>query len=297
MIKEQISKESGLCGTFDIDVLHHILLGMLIEFDRVCKKYEIHYSLFAGSALGAVRHGGFIPWDDDLDILMMRDDYERFLEKGAAELAPEYFLQKEFSAHWPMFFSKLRKNGTAYMEKMHLKDRYQHQGIYIDIFPCDNLSDNRIKRKLQYYLSKAVIASSLGKRGYLTDSMLKKTLTVLCRAIPQKVAQTFVIDRKENQSEYVHTFFGASSKYGKSVYKREYITELTEMSFCGIDFPVFTHYDEILTILYGDYMTMPSEDERACKSHALLVDFDSSYENYIDWQNSQKIDTYTISIR
>ena len=103
---------------FDIENLHGILFEMLEEIDRICSKNDIKYSLFAGSALGAVRHGGFIPWDDDLDIVMLRPDYEKFLQIADKELSSAFFLQKEFSEHWPMFFSKLRKNGTAYMEKM-----------------------------------------------------------------------------------------------------------------------------------------------------------------------------------
>ena len=126
-----------------------LLLEMLKEVDKICKKHDISYSLFAGSALGAIRHQGFSPWDDDLDIVMLRKDYERFLAIAETELDPEqYFLQKEFSEHWPMFFSKLRKNGTACIERQRPKDRLMHQGIYIDIFPCDNLSDHGVVRKL-----------------------------------------------------------------------------------------------------------------------------------------------------
>ena len=85
------------------------LLEMLREIDRICRKHDIPYQLFAGTALGAVRHGGFIPWDDDLDIIMLRKDYLRFLFLAERELNSElYALQAEFTDHWPMFFSKLR---------------------------------------------------------------------------------------------------------------------------------------------------------------------------------------------
>ena len=85
------------------------LQTLLVEFDRVCKQLEIPYILFAGTMLGAVRHQGFIPWDDDLDVMMLRQDYERFLREAEGVLdTRRFFLQKEYSPHWPMFFSKLR---------------------------------------------------------------------------------------------------------------------------------------------------------------------------------------------
>ena len=123
------------------------LLHILREFDRICKKHNISYMLFAGSTIGAARHKGFIPWDDDVDVAMLRSEYERFLEIAPSELDDNiYYLQKEFSAHWPMFFSKLRMNNTACIERYIPKDPKVHQGIYIDIFPVDNLCEGFVGR-------------------------------------------------------------------------------------------------------------------------------------------------------
>ena len=99
------------------------MLEMLREVDRICKKHQIQYTLFAGTLLGAVRHQGFIPWDDDLDIVMLRPEYERFLKIAAQEIDTRaFYLQAEFSSHWPMFFTKLRRNGTACIERYVPKD-------------------------------------------------------------------------------------------------------------------------------------------------------------------------------
>ena len=86
-----------------------LLLEMLKDFDAVCRKHHISYQLFAGTALGAVRHHGFIPWDDDVDVILMRSEYDRLLTEAAGDFDPErYYVQRENSAHWPMQFSKLR---------------------------------------------------------------------------------------------------------------------------------------------------------------------------------------------
>ena len=99
------------------------LYELLCEFDRICRKYDIRYSLFAGTLLGAVRHQGFIPWDDDADVIMLRDDYERFMMVSLEETqGTRFYIQREHSEHWPMFFSKMRLNGTACIEKYIPKD-------------------------------------------------------------------------------------------------------------------------------------------------------------------------------
>ena len=275
-----------------------LLLEMLKEVDQICKKHDISYSLFAGSALGAIRHQGFIPWDDDLDIVMLRKDYERFLAIAETELDPEqYFLQKEFSEHWPMFFSKLRKNGTACIERQRPKDRLMHQGIYIDIFPCDNLSDRGFVRKLQFLASKIVIAKSLDRRGYLTDSRVKKAFIRVCRCLPQKPLWRFVIRRGDEKSEMVHTFFGGASRYEKNIYPRAWMENTIRVPFETGEYPVSQDYDALLTVLYGDYMTPLPEEERGCKVHGEIVDLEHSYEMYWGIQENMQFSEYTRSIR
>lgn len=275
-----------------------MLLSMLKEIDRICKKHGIGYMLFAGTALGAVRHQGFIPWDDDLDVIMLREDYEKFLAVAAEEIDGEtYYLQKEFSDHWPMYFSKLRKNGTACMEKYPPKDRELHQGIYVDIFPCDLLSERKAVGKLQFLSSRVVVAKSLSRRGYLTDSLKKKAFMGLCRLLPLGPFLRFAKGKKYKNSKNVQVFLAATSKYEKSVYPREWFTRTRPMAFEDGEFPVSAHYDSLLTAMYGDYMTLPSEEERQCKAHAMKIDLENSYERYIDWQLEQKVDVYLRSIR
>lgn len=274
-----------------------VLLELLTEFDRICRIHDIPYVLFAGSALGAVRHQGFIPWDDDLDIAMLRADYDRFLQVAAEELAQRYYLQAEFSAHWPMFFSKLRKNGTACMERFIPRDTKMHQGIYIDIFPVDNLSGSGFVRKLQFAASKVVIAKGLRRRGYLTDSAAKKLFMAGCALVPMAPVRRLAKLEGKTGTEMVHTFFGAASKFEKNIFPRQWFTETRLWEFEGQLFPVSAHADAMLTKIYGDYMTPPSDAEKGCKVHGVIVDPDRSYEQYLQQQARMKVTEYARSIR
>ncbi len=274
-----------------------VLLELLIEFDRVCRKNNIKYILFAGSALGAVRHQGFIPWDDDLDVALLREDYDRLMKVNPSEWNAMYYLQREYSEHWPLHFSKLRKNNTTCLEKYHPKDNKTHQGIYIDIFPIDNASDNRFVRKMQFYASKIVQARSFWKRGYDTSSILKKIAMLLSCILPLKPIRNFVIMRKKTTTKYVHSFLGGSSKFNKGVFDRAWITNSKSVSFAKITVPVSSYYHDLLTMQYGDYMRLPSVEERKNKVHAVLVDTKCNYTQYEHFRDNMDFDILTKSIR
>lgn len=273
------------------------LFSLLQEFDRVCKKLDIPYILFAGTMLGAVRHQGFIPWDDDLDVMMLRKDYDRFLAEADSVLDHEkFFLQGEFSSHWPMFFSKLRLNHTTCLEKYHPKDSQTHQGIYMDIFPCDNALKSHFGRRIQFLASKVVIAKSLYRRGYETDSRKKKLFLALCRLLPQRPF-VWIACRGREDGSVVHSFFAAASGFQKNVFPRAYFTDTVRMPFEDGSYPVSRHYDQLLKQLYGDYMVLPPEDQRALKQHAILIDLNRSYEEYRHYRDGMNFDIYTRSIR
>lgn len=273
------------------------LVVILQEFDRVCKALKIPYVLFAGTMLGAVRHQGFIPWDDDLDVMMLRADYERFLREADSVLDREkFFLQKEFSDHWPMFFSKLRLNNTACIEKYHPKDPKTHQGIYIDIFPCDHAAKSKLGRRLQFCASKVVIAKALDKRGYDTDSKKKKLFLACCRLLPEKLFLA-ITKGGSKESGMVHSFLGGASSFQKNVYPIEYFTQRTDAVFEGGTYPVSQHSHGLLRQLYGDYMRIPEPEERLCKQHAILVDLEHSYEMYENYREGMSFEIHTRSIR
>lgn len=272
------------------------LLVLLREFDRVCKALDIPYVLFAGTMLGAVRHRGFIPWDDDVDVLMLRADYDRFLREAGQILDPEkFFLQREFSRHWPMCFSKLRLNGTACIEKFHPRDPKIHQGVYMDIFPCDNASSSELGRKLQFAASKVVIAKCLHRRGYEAEGFGRRLMIALCACIPMGPALRLA--KGAGEGEWVHSFFGGAHAYKKNVYPRRYFTQRQTLEFEGERYPVSASFDPLLRQLYGDYRILPTEEQKRKKQHAILVDLEHSYEAYSHLRDGMEFDILTRSIR
>lgn len=283
--------------TANIKENQQALLALLMEFDRLCRALEIPYGLFAGTMLGAVRHQGFIPWDDDLDVIMLRQDYDRFLREAPALLnEKQFFLQGEFSTHWPMFFSKLRLNGTACLEPYHPRDPQCHQGVYMDIFPCDNGFESKIGRKLQFYASKVVIAQGLYRRGYETDSAKKKLFMQVCRCLPQRIFHR-IVRGPEKTGSFVHSFLGGASRFEKSVYPSPCFSETVMLPFEDGKYPVPVGYDELLKTMYGDYMRLPSEEERKCKKHSILVDLTRSWQVYEHYRDGMEFEVHTRSIR
>ncbi|MDO4622409.1 MAG: LicD family protein [Eubacteriales bacterium] len=296
--KNENQYKYSAAGRASVKEHQEVLYEMLCDLDDVCRKLNISYQLFAGTLLGAVRHKGFIPWDDDLDVVMLREEYDRFLSQSPALFDQEkYYLQKEYSEHWSVHFSKLRKNNTACIERYIPKDEEEHQGIYIDIFPCDNLSENACMRTLQFLASKVVIAKCLDRHGYITNRVIKKVFIQFCRLLPIRSFRKLAQQRTNRNSRMVHTFFGASSKYRKSIYPRKWFEESTELSFEGRKFPVSSYYRELLTVLYGNYMEIPPESERGKKVHAEIVDTEHSYIKYKGIQKTMKFSEYTRSIR
>ena len=137
-------KEEERCGFLVTEKRKKVwAVGMelLEQFDRVCKKHGLRYFVYYGTLLGAVRHQGYIPWDDDIDVVMFRDDYERFQLIASEEFTEPYFFQNSYTdcVLWP--FSKIRDSRTTAIERRFTNLRDFHHGIFMDVFPLDSVSD------------------------------------------------------------------------------------------------------------------------------------------------------------
>lgn len=157
-------------GESDLKKLHKELYGILEEIHRICGTHQIPYFLIGGSAIGLYYDGGILPWDDDLDIGMTRENYNKFVKIAPKELRPEFFLScMETDPHTPFFYAKVKKNNTLFVEERY-KDVRMHQGIFVDVFPYDRVPDNLWLRELHFKASNFMKCCMMGKEVWMWDS-------------------------------------------------------------------------------------------------------------------------------
>ncbi|MBR2189852.1 MAG: LicD family protein [Eubacterium sp.] len=270
----------------ELQKLHSLELELAKELRRICARHRIRYFMIAGTLLGAVRHGGFIPWDEDMDFGMLRADYNRFLAACETELDHgRFFLQTtDTDPAYTYAFAKLRLNGTEIVEALS-QDAGAHNGIYIDIFPFDNVPDQPVLRRLhrlERYVWKNMLAVRLGYRnGQKRAAILQKMLKTAAAVLPHR----FILRQKERafvryngrQTKRIVTAEG-SYRYDRETIPARYARKLRSLPFEDTTFPAFTEYREYLEHMYGDYMQPPPADQRD-KHTVLRVDFGNCQES------------------
>jgi lipopolysaccharide cholinephosphotransferase len=261
------------------------ILEIVKYFNTFCLENNIEYYLMGGSALGAMRHEGFIPWDDDFDVFMTYKNYIKFIKLCDEKLDIEcFYLQKENTIEWPLFFTKLRMNGTTFIEE-DSKNRIMHKGFYIDIMCLNNTHKNKIYRYLQYLSARLLTIKSLAERGYRTKNIIKKlSLFIFMPLIKNRIKYILLnIVRSLNNKEtlYVGHFFGRAS-FNKTSFLKEYLGKPRLVEFSGIKLPVPSNVEKYLEIRYGSkYMEMPSEKTKSLyPSHFIYADPNLNYSIY-----------------
>lgn len=268
----------------DLEKLHKIQLEMAKDFKKICEQENISYFLIGGTLLGAVRHKGFIPWDDDLDIGMLREDFEKFLEVCRDKLPSNYFLQTlDTDPEFGLPIAKLRKNMTLFVEHASAKVD-MHSGIYIDIFPYDNVPDNIFfmiyQRAITYILKRLVLLKSyynLKKQENIFKIMIINLLVIVCSFIPKKrMINIYLREIKRfnniKDTQYL-TNFGGSYSYNKEKIQRVWLNKLIRLKFENEQFNVPSQYHSMLKSIYGNYMELPPENARYNRHGIIKIDF------------------------
>lgn len=273
-------------------------LDLLAELLRVCKKHGIKVFASGGTMLGAIRHKGFIPWDDDIDMMMFRSDYDKLCAIAAEEFVEPYFFQTEYTDRGSLRrHAQLRNSRTTGILTEEFQKGYTfNQGIFIDIFPLDYVIDDKGKFQKQY--KEANKYNKLySKISRVTTRFQKNNSPLLKKAV--HVIMTYLNDWFGLEEKYYRKFEKACQKYNnipsKMIstlsldfnnkqhfkYMEDYQT-LIDVDFEFLKIPVGSNYDHALRKRYGDYLKF----ERGTSTHGNVI-FDTN-KSYIDYLNDTK---------
>lgn len=272
--------------------LQLIQLDMLTEFDALCRRRGIPYTIFGGTLLGAVRHGGYIPWDDDADIAMLRDDYERF-KSFASELDESicYFQDHDTDAEYRWGYGKLRRTGTTFVRAG--QEHFSCQtGVFVDVFPMDAVPRSLAGQAfvdLQFFFLRKILWSAVGKISPSATPVERAVYRLLSKISPNIVfarLNKWIAKHRCSEALRVRTLLFPST--GKLYIKnplrerysmpKEWFTDLSEYEFEGHKLMGVRDYDRVLTYIYGDYMKLPPESERAAHAPVSSYDFAGFHE-------------------
>lgn len=256
-------------------------LNILKEFKKACEKCGVNFYLAFGTALGAVRHKGFIPWDDDIDIYMKVEDIER-LSDIQSELPDNFFMQtRDNEPEYGLLISRVRDSNTTLIEEDHVGRDINH-GVYIDIYPLFYCPESNLKMKwivIMSFLCRlfAYNAAPMNKGG-LSTIVAKIMLSLFPNKVKRCIAdKLYKYITTQPESKYVSNFPDVS--LGKR-FMTEWFEEPTISLFEGEEMPVPTKVIDYLTFEFGDYMQLPPEDKRQIHHHYLFTDFKNSYKKY-----------------
>lgn len=271
----------GLEDKYGFLPLQDKILEIAVYIDQFCTKYDIDYCLMGGSALGAKRHGGFIPWDDDLDIFMTPDNYEKFRDRFSKFGDHEKFYLQEYGRTQKGYVTvpKLRMNGTTYIEDL-TKDWDIHKGIFVDIFILHNCPNNKLQQLWQCFWAKCAVVKGMSMRGYNRQTGFKKLLLHVSSILPQKIMVDFALNQvyryRNVESDYCCNFLG-KAVYKKGLYRKAWFNKTEHIPFEKTQLRAPANLHDFLTERFGDYMTPPSQERIKWEQHALSWDTENHF--------------------
>lgn len=272
--------------------LQLVQLETIVEFDRVCRKHHINYVISSGTMLGAVRHKGYIPWDDDADIMMLREDYERF-KTVMNDLNPDvcFFQDHTTDPEYRWGYGKLRRTGTEYVRlgQEHMKCK---TGINIDVFPYDDVPLSTAGQMIQdfyCYCCRKILWSEVGKVN--CHGFWKLWYSLLSKIPRDRVFKWLSYYTKKSRNDSPNKvrllcFTAIGKLYCKHPLKDRYgvpkkwFTERAEYEFEGHQLMGTKDYDECLTFWFGDYMKLPPVEQREQHAPVSSIDFGNAPTNY-----------------
>lgn len=253
-----------------LELLQNNILLILKEIDRICEENNISYFLDGGTALGAIRHKGFIPWDDDADVGMLRDQYERFKKCCmSGKLGSRFFFQDyDTEDKYCDGFARIRLNDTLCVVDYHKERGYKHLGIFVDIFPFDYVNTNNIKQ-LKSRHKKIMFWNKLLMNKVSESKSLKTSKSKIVHFFLNFFSKKYIIKQRskkekmlgdKNSQFCVSTY--TSYSIPKKLFKVTDVQKTKTVPFCNIALKVVENYDLFLTQIYGDYLKLPPKEKQ-----------------------------------
>lgn len=257
------------------------ILEVMKYIDALCRKHSITYYIMGGTALGAVRHGGFIPWDDDLDIFMTPSEYEKFKHVFEKENSSLFVLQEWRTTPNYLEYAKVRMNGTTFIEEVYKDRKDLHQGIYVDIMILHKVPKNRLIQKLVYYESKFVTLYALSQRNWKPKTKGQALVLKSLRFMPCKLmARCFyrrIYHYDDWKTGFMYCYWITPAKFRSGLFDASFFSEPVDVPFEDTVLLGSKKIKEYLEYRYGDYMKLPSKEAQKAAVHAFMYDTERDY--------------------
>ena len=260
------------------------ILEVMKYIDSLCRKNNIIYFIMGGTALGAIRHNGFIPWDDDLDIFMTPKEYEKFRAAYEFDASDRFYLQEWKTVPDKLEHAKLRMNGTTLIEE-NFKDRKDmHHGIYVDIMILHKVPESKFIQKLVYFESKFVTLYALSQRNWKPKSTVQSIALASLKILPSQLIARICYNRIYKYDYMVDGFkwcyWITPAKFHSGLFDNIFFEEPIDIPFEDTVLYGSKHIKDYLEYRYGDYMKLPSKEAQKAAVHAMIFDTEKDYSEY-----------------
>ena len=270
-----------MSAEYSAEEIHCRLLKMAKDFHRICEDNNLEYYMLGGTMLGAVRHKGFIPWDDDMDFGMPREDYDQFI-RISHQILPDYYelMFYKNAENSPMHYIKFIDSRTTLIEASY---KNYVEGLYIDIFPLDGAGKgsiaDRIRMKRIDYLQGLVIYHCTTREKTGIRKLVKKYAQMRSLSRLHDSIEKLMTAKTLSESSLIANYLGAWAK--KEIMPKEVMGTPKLYQFEDTEFFGSANADAYLTSLYGNYMKLPPEEKRVFKHNYYYLNYDLPYREYI----------------